>query len=79
VCAAKAAHHDILAICSVLPVDSSSSWLLLTNARRLPCPVDETAARPCTRMRTTTHWLYAIAAGCFALGVLFAFGLPLVL
>lgn len=50
------------------------SGVLLWRARRLPCPVDPAAARSCNRLRRVSHVLYAIAAGSFAVGAVFAFG-----
>jgi hypothetical protein len=52
------------------------SGALLWNARRLPCPVDPVAARACTRLRSLSYRLYAIAAAMLAIGALFAFALP---
>lgn len=49
---------------------------VLWRARRLPCPADPAAARQCMRLRTLSHWLYAVAAAAYALGALFAFALP---
>lgn len=51
---------------------------LLWRARRLPCPADPALARKCMRLRNVSTGLYAISVGLFALGVLFAFVLPLI-
>lgn len=53
------------------------SGALLLNARRLPCPTDPEAARACNRLRAASHWLYGSALVLFAIGALFAFGLPM--
>ncbi|MGH8189092.1 MAG: hypothetical protein ACREUC_21220 [Steroidobacteraceae bacterium] len=52
------------------------SGALLWNARRLPCPADPIAARSCMRLRTWSHWMYAVAAVAYLLGASFAFLLP---
>jgi hypothetical protein len=49
------------------------SGALLWNARTLPCPADLVAARSCERLRSISKGLYAMAAGAYALGFLFAF------
>ena len=53
------------------------SGILIWRARRLPCPADPAAARSCTRIRRLSAWVFAVSAGCFGIGVLFAFALPL--
>ena len=57
----------------------AASGALLWHARRLPCPVDPTAARACTRLRRISSALYFVAAGSYLLGGVFAFVLPVVL
>lgn len=52
------------------------SGVLLWRARSLPCPVDATAARSCTRLRRISSVLYGISLLAFLAGVLFAFVLP---
>ncbi|MEP7043960.1 MAG: hypothetical protein ABI843_12930 [Dokdonella sp.] len=52
-----------------------AGWTLW-NARRLPCPSDPALARTCTRLRTLSVALYAVAACAFATGATFAFILP---
>jgi hypothetical protein len=54
------------------------SAALLWNARRLPCPVDPTAARSCMKLRRISAALYVVAACSYLLGVVFAYGLPLI-
>jgi hypothetical protein len=49
------------------------SGVLLWHARRLPCPADPAAARSCNRLRRVSHVLYAVAAGSYVLGAIFAF------
>jgi hypothetical protein len=51
----------------------AGSGVLLLNARRLPCPVDERAARTCTRLRRIGAALYWVSAAALATGALFAF------
>ena len=46
------------------------------RARSLPCPADEALARTCMRTRRISAWIYAISVGMFAVGVFFAFALP---
>jgi uncharacterized iron-regulated membrane protein len=53
------------------------SGAVLWHARRLPCPSDPAAARACTRLRSVSHRLFALAVAMLALGALFAFALPL--
>ena len=53
------------------------SGIALWYGRSLPCPPDPEAARSCRRVRRISAILYGLALGCFALGVTFAFLLPL--
>ena len=53
------------------------SGLALWYGRSLPCPSDPEAARSCRRLRRISAALYGLALGCFALGVTFAFLLPM--
>jgi hypothetical protein len=53
------------------------SGIALWRARRLPCPVDPALARACMRLRKVSGVLYAAALVAFAVGVTFAFALPL--
>ena len=52
------------------------SGICLWYGRSLPCPVDPAAALACQRLRRISGVLYAVALGCFGLGVSFAFVLP---
>jgi uncharacterized iron-regulated membrane protein len=52
------------------------SGISLWYGRSLPCPVDPSAAQACRSLRRASGMLYAIALGCFGLGVAFAFVLP---
>lgn len=52
------------------------SGILLHRARLAPCPADPALARTCARLRTISHWTWAIAVAATTLGALFAFGLP---
>jgi hypothetical protein len=52
---------------------------MLWRARTLPCPADPQAARSCRRLRRVSVILYAVAAGAYLLGVLFAFALPAIM
>lgn len=54
------------------------SGALLWNARRLPCPADPAAARSCTRLRRVSASLFGVAACSYLLGLVFAYGLPLI-
>jgi hypothetical protein len=54
------------------------SGFALWNGRSLPCPSDPEAARSCRRLRRISAVLYGLALGCFALGVTYAFVLPVV-
>lgn len=53
------------------------SGLLLWRARRLPCPVDPTLARACSRLRLVSWLLWAASSVAVAAGAIFAFLLPL--
>lgn len=53
------------------------SGLALWHGRSLPCPADPGAARSCRRVRRISATLYGFALGCFAVGVTFAFLLPI--
>ena len=48
----------------------------LWQARRIPCPTDPALARTCTRLRSLSRSLYAVAVITFVLGATFAFVLP---
>jgi hypothetical protein len=50
--------------------------IALWRARRMPCPTDPHLARACTRLRSLSRGLYAIAVIAFLLGATFAFVLP---
>ena len=52
------------------------SAAMLWHARRLPCPIDPSAARACKRLRRISHGLFFIAAALYAIGLIFAFVLP---
>lgn len=52
------------------------SGLLLSRARRLPCPADPVLARHCTRLRRASVGLWGVALACTTVGALFAFVLP---
>lgn len=52
------------------------SGVMLWNARRLPCPSDPQLARSCTRLRSISNRLWAVAAVAYAAGAIFAFLLP---
>lgn len=54
-----------------------ASGLLIWRARTLPCPTDPRLARSCAALRRLTFVLFAVASSTFAIGALFAFGLPL--
>jgi hypothetical protein len=47
------------------------------RARSLPCPADPALAAACTRTRRAAAVTYGFGVGIYALGALFAFGLPL--
>jgi len=50
----------------------ASAWLQW-RARNAPCPADPAAARACTRLRTLSMWILAIAAVAWFVGAFFAF------
>lgn len=52
------------------------SGVALWHGRTRPCPADPDGARACRRLRRVSATLYGTALACFALGVLFAFVLP---
>ena len=52
------------------------SGVALWYGRSRPCPTDPDAAQACRRLRRTSAVLYGLALASFALGVLFAFVLP---
>ena len=54
------------------------SGVSLWRARTLPCPADPLLARSCQTLRRLSWALYGAATACFALGVTFAFVLPLI-
>jgi hypothetical protein len=56
----------------------TASGLALWYGRSLPCPSDAAAAQSCRRMRRVSAVLYGLAVGCFAIGAVFAFLLPIV-
>ncbi len=53
------------------------SGVALWYGRSQPCPTDPDAAAACRRLRRTSAVLYGLAIASFALGVIFAFVLPL--
>lgn len=60
----------------------AAAWLLVSGSalwigRRSPCPTDPGLARSCQRLRRLSAILYSIALLAFALGVSFAFVLPI--
>jgi hypothetical protein len=52
------------------------SGVALWYGRSRPCPTDPDAAQACRRLRRTSAVLYGLAVASFALGVFFAFVLP---
>jgi hypothetical protein len=53
-----------------------ASGALLWRARTLPCPADARLAMACMRLRRASGVLYWFALAAFAVGVTFAFVLP---
>jgi hypothetical protein len=53
------------------------SGIALWYGRSLPCPTEPDSARACTRLRRISAVLYILAVASFALGVTFAFVLPM--
>ena len=53
-----------------------TAGIALWQARRIPCPSDPVLSRACTRLRSLSRGLYAVALIAFVLGVTFAFVLP---
>ena len=56
-----------------------ASGVLIWRARRLPCPVDASAALACMRLRRVSAVVYGISVLCFLAGTTFAFLLPALL
>jgi len=54
----------------------AASGIMLYKARRLPCPVEPSAARSCTRLRRLSAVVYGTALVCFVAGGFVAFVLP---
>jgi hypothetical protein len=52
------------------------SGAILWNARRLPCPTDPQLARNCMRLRAISNRLWGLAVLAYAVGLVFAFLLP---
>jgi hypothetical protein len=50
--------------------------VLQWRARSLPCPADPMLAAACARTRRVSGAIYWVSVAIYALGVLFAFGLP---
>lgn len=67
--------HKLL-VFGVAGVLLAGSGALLWRARRLPCPVDPSAARSCTRLRRISAILYGLSLAGYGLGATFAFVLP---
>lgn len=55
-----------------------AGWLQY-RARYAPCPADARLAAACARTRRISLWIYAVSVVIYAIGVLFAFGLPLLM
>ena len=53
------------------------SGAVLWRGRKLPCPIDATAALACQRLRRLSACLYTLALVSFLVGGFFAFVLPL--
>jgi hypothetical protein len=56
----------------MLAVAGALQW----RSRSLPCPTDPVLAAACTRTRRTAAAIYWLSVAIYAIGVLFAFGLP---
>jgi len=50
--------------------------VLLSRARRAPCPADPKLARACQQLRGWSMALYVVSVGATLIGALFAFVLP---
>ena len=68
-----------LAVFSTAGIALALSGALLRRARHAPCPADPGLARACARLRALSQWTWGIALAATTLGVLFAFGFPLLL
>lgn len=55
-----------------------AGWLQ-HRARFAPCPADARLAAACARTRRISLWIYAVSVAIYAAGVLFAFGLPVLM
>jgi hypothetical protein len=53
------------------------SGILIWRARRLPCPVEPSAARSCLRLRRVNAVVYGASVACFAVGAGVAFVVPM--
>ncbi len=53
------------------------SGYLQFRARYAPCPTDPVLAAACMRTRRSSAWIYGTSLALYAIGVLFAFVLPL--
>lgn len=51
----------------------AASGIMLFRARRLPCPIEPSAARSCARLRRLSAMVYGVALACFAAGGFAAF------
>jgi hypothetical protein len=67
-------HKDVLfAVSAVLLLAAGAAqW----RARSLPCPVDATLARACTRARRTSVLTWAASVATWVVGATFAYVLP---
>jgi len=54
------------------------SGYLQFRARYSPCPTDPALAAACMRTRRSSAWIYGVSLALYAIGVLFAFVLPLI-
>lgn len=50
--------------------------IAIVRARSLPCPIDPSAARACTRLRRISTGIYVSALAAFGIGATFAYVLP---
>lgn len=50
--------------------------LLQWHAQSLPCPVEPQLAAACSRMRHASQIIFVASVAIYAIGLLFAFGLP---
>ena len=70
-------HKQALFVAAGLMLAVSGWWQW--RARNAPCPLDAALARACTRTRRFSLKLYLASVGIYLIGLIFAYGLPLLM